>query len=384
MHDLLPKLILGEVGVEGLELDTLGGRMRKEAKLLLGKSINSLTLSIEHFNRPWDCDRPEVVLILLDHAFELLLKASILHRSGTIRKPQAKQTIGFEECVRKCLTGKRKFLTDEQVLLLQSINSLRDAAQHHLVDISEQHLYIQAQAGLTLFRTTLADVFADNLRVHLPPRVLPLSIYPPLDLITLFEREVQEIEQLLQPGKRRGIEALAKLRGLAIVDGAMRGEKLQPTDIELRRLGDEIRAKRPWELVFPGVASINITGLGYGPSIDLHVTKNEGLAVHLVPEGTPGAATLAVKRVDELGFYNLGRDQLANKVGLSGPRTTAIIRFLRLQDDPECFKEFTIGKSKHQRYSQKAIAKLTKALAEHSIEDIWRNFGIGQRKGETK
>jgi len=44
--------------------------MRKEAKLLLEKSVDSLILSIEMFNRPSDCGRVHAVLILLDHAFE--------------------------------------------------------------------------------------------------------------------------------------------------------------------------------------------------------------------------------------------------------------------------------------------------------------------------
>ncbi|MGQ9689600.1 MAG: hypothetical protein ACUVXF_12590 [Desulfobaccales bacterium] len=44
--------------------------MKKEAKILLEKAINSLILSVEHFNRPWDRGRVEAVLILLDHAFQ--------------------------------------------------------------------------------------------------------------------------------------------------------------------------------------------------------------------------------------------------------------------------------------------------------------------------
>ena len=58
-----------------------------------------------------------------------------------------------------------------------------------------------------------------------------------------------------------------------------------------------------------------------------------------MPEGTPGATVVAVKRADDLGFYSLGRDQLAKKVGLSGPKTTAIIRFLNLRADPDYYKQ---------------------------------------------
>jgi hypothetical protein len=56
--------------------------MKREAKLLFNKSLDSLLLSIEHFNRPTDHGRPEAVLIFLDRAFELLLKACIVHRGG--------------------------------------------------------------------------------------------------------------------------------------------------------------------------------------------------------------------------------------------------------------------------------------------------------------
>jgi hypothetical protein len=98
--------------------------------------------------------------------------------------------------------------------------------------------------------------------------------------------------------------------------------------------------------------------------------------VQLVPEGTPGAAIVAVKRVEELGFYNLGRDQLADKVGLTGPKTTAMIRFLKLKSDPESYKEITIGKSKFDRYSQKAISTIREALTQHTISEIWKTHGI--------
>lgn len=115
--------------------------MRKEAHLLRRKALNSLTLSVQHFNGLWDVGRTEAVVMLLDHSFEMLLKAAILHRGGRIRDRGDKNTIGFDACVRRGLSDARlKFLTDEQALTLQAINGLRDAAQHHLIDLSEGHL----------------------------------------------------------------------------------------------------------------------------------------------------------------------------------------------------------------------------------------------------
>ena len=77
---------------------------------------------------------------------------------------------------------------------------------------------------------------------------------------------------------------------------------------------------------------MTLTADGFGPSIHLRISKT-GVPVQLVPEGTPGATVVAVKRVDDLGFYSLGRDRLATKVELSGPKTTAVIRFLELKAD---------------------------------------------------
>src|ERR1039458_7303340 len=145
--------------------------MRKEAKLLLDKSVDSLILSIEMFNRPSDRGRVHAVLILLDHAFEMLLKAAILHRGGKIRERRAKQTIGFDGAVRKAVSDASiQFLKSEQALTVQIINSLRDAAQHHLLDISEQHLYLHCQSGLTLFRDVFKGVFSQDLHTFLPAR----------------------------------------------------------------------------------------------------------------------------------------------------------------------------------------------------------------------
>jgi len=349
--------------------------MKKEVKLLLEKAIDSLVLSVEHFNRPHDRGRVPAVLILIDHAFEMLLKAAILHRGGKIREPRAKETVGFDHCIRKGFSdGKIKFLSEEQCFLLRTINSLRDAAQHYLVDVSEQHLYIQAQSGLTLFRDIIDEVFKTDLRIELPVRVLPLSTSPPTDLEKLFDNEVEEIKRLLQPGKRRGAEAAAKLRALTLVEGATQGSSIQPTQGDLKRIATAIREGKNWNDLFPGVAAIKITSSGYGPSLELRITKKQGVPVCLVPEGTPEATVVAVKRVNELGYYNLGRDQLAKKVGLTGPKTTAMIWYLGLQADPECYKEIRIGGSKFHRYSQKTIAKIKQALVGASIDSVWQEY----------
>ena len=349
--------------------------MKKEVRLLLEKAVDSLIISIEHFNCPSDRGRVSATLVLLDHAFEMLLKAAIIERGGRIRERRAPQTIGFDACVRKALSDAQiEFLTKEQALQLQAINGLRDAAQHHLLDISEQHFYIQAQGGLTLFRDIMLRVFNKDLKTELPERVLPISAIPPTDLVTVFDNDVKEIRKLLRSGKRRKVEATVKLRSLAIVDGAMCGERIQPGRGQLVSLTRAIANGKQWDEIFPGVASVNMAATGDGPTLSLRITKKQGIPIHLVPEGTQGASVVAVKRVNELGYYKFGRDQVAQRVNLTGPKTTAMVWHLNLKSDPEYFKEIKIGASRFSRYSDKAVQAIKDALKDTNIDEVWQAY----------
>jgi hypothetical protein len=349
--------------------------MKREARILLGKSVDSLILSIDRYNCPWDKGRIEAFLIMLDHAFEMLLKASIIQRGGLIRKRREKLTIGFDACVREALSGTiPSFIKEEQALSLQAINSLRDAVQHHYLDISEDHLYLHAQSGVTLFRDILSAVFEIELADKLPDRVLPIATRVPTDLITLFEKEMEEVNKLLAPGKRRRVEALGKLRSLAIVENAVAGEKFQPDESDLRKLEKRIRKGEKSDTLFPAVSSITLVTEGHGPELRIRLSKKEGIPVQLVPEGTPGASVVAVKRVNELGFYSLSCTDLAKKVGLSVNRTVAAIYCLNLKGDDKYHKEFVIGKSKFNRYSPEAVDAIKSAVAERGDAEIWDEY----------
>lgn len=346
--------------------------MKREARLLLEKASDSVLLSIEFFNRPHDRGRVSSTLILLDHSFEMLLKAALVHRGGRIREKRERQTIGFDVCVRRGLSdGKIKFLTEEQALLLQSVNSLRDAAQHHLLEISEGQLYVHAQAGATLFRDLLKAVFGQDLSDRLPDRVLPVSTSPPRDLITLFDSEIGEIKKLLRPGLRRRIQAEARLLPLAILDAAIKGEKGLPSTGELRLIGKELASGMGWQDIFKGVSAIEITADPAGPGLSLRLSKKEGIPIQLVPEGTPGASVVAVKRVDELGFYNLGAKEVSEKLGLSLPKAISVVDHLGIRANVECYKEIKIGKALFKRYSPKAIEVIAAALEKESADAIW-------------
>ena len=356
----------------------------QEARLLKQKSIESLILSVEHFNNLSDKGRVAAVLILLDHSFEMLLKAAILKNGLKIRSAGESNTIGFDACVRLALSAFAvPLITEEQALTLQSINGLRDAAQHHLLELSEAQLYFHAQSGLTLFRDLLVSMFGENLSSSLPNRALPISTIAPVDPVVMFTDQVDEIRRLLAPGRRKGAEAEAKLRALSIVDRALQGDSTQPSYQELKKLGKQITEGKNLEDLFSGIAAVNFITAGSGVEISLRITKREGSPVILVPEGTPGATVVAVKRVDELGYYNLSHTDLALKVNLSSVKTTAAIDLIALKDDPDCSKEFAIGRMKHRRYSQKAIEKIQDLLHEKSEEEIWSEYKDRQRARST-
>ncbi|MCW5921455.1 MAG: hypothetical protein KIS77_03870 [Saprospiraceae bacterium] len=353
--------------------------MKKEVKHLYNKAIESLILSVEIFNRPSDSGRVHGVLIFMDHSFEMLLKSGILHKGGQIRDKRKSETIGFSMCVKRALSeGAIRFLSEGESLTLNTINSLRDAAQHHVLEMSEQHLYFHAQAGLTLFRDLALRLFNDNLRERIPSRVLPLSTIPPTEIQEFFSNEVEDIRRLLQPRSRKSLEASERLRGLAIMENTTQGVDTQPSNSTLNKIIKRLKSGDDWAEIFPGVATLTFTAEGYGPSLDLRIVKQGGIPVQVVPEDTAGVQ-VALKRVNELDFYNFSRNELADKMGLSGPKTSAAIEYFKIKEDPECYKSIKIGKSKFDRYSPKTIKSIQVGLEKEDIEQVWGNYS-GKRK----
>jgi hypothetical protein len=89
---------------------------------------------------------------------------------------------------------------------------------------------------------------------------------------------------------------------------------------------------------------------------------------------------LFTKAVDSLGFYNLGRDQMAEHLGLSGPKTTALISHVKIKDDAESYRRFTLGKSSFDRYSQKAVGRMREALKTADMDRVWSEYQSRQRR----
>jgi hypothetical protein len=303
----------------------------------------------------------------------MLLKAGILKLGGKIRDKESHETIGFKRALRISLSN-LCFVTQEQGLVLQTINGLRDAAQHHYVTLSEGQLYLHAQSGVTLFRDLLYSIFTEELKASLPERMLPISTSPVTNSINLFERETNEVRKLLAPGKRQTMDAYARLRGIAIVDNALLGSFTQPTDRDLANLGRRLANGEVSETVFPGITGVTFSSHGEGSRIDLRLTKNDGIAIHYSSADDETNPVLAIKSVNEMDYFNLTHGKLASKVGLTGPKTTAAVALLGLKGDAKSSREFVFGKTKHAMYSQHAIERIRELLTIKTVEDIWGEY----------
>lgn len=363
------------IGANGIRL---GCSVKREASLLLCKAIESLTLAVELFNRPSDLGRTHSTLIILDHAFEMLLKAGILHKRGKIRDAGEKYSIGFAKCVNRALTSEGvKFLTPEEALTLQAINSQRDAAQHHYVDISEQQLYLLIQSGVTLFCDLMERVFQTQPCAFLPSRVLPISTEAPTSIEALFIRETERVRDLLRPGARRKQEALAAIRPLALLDRAISGDDSQPSESELRAIATRIQGGETWSDLFRGVAQVEVVSEGNGPTLTLRFSKKQGIEIRQVEGNDPDASAVGVVYERELDKYNLSTTQMSKHLDITMPRFLALSRYLQLEDDPECYRLIKVGNSSFKRFSRAALLRAREAKETLSSEEwdrIWEEY----------
>jgi hypothetical protein len=355
----------------------MAARLRREVRLLLESSVASLTLGIELFNRPSELARTAAVLMHIDHAIELLLKAAIVHRGGKIREPRTAWTISFDKCVGKCLDeAKVKFLTREEALPLQAINALRDEAQHYHIMLSEQPFYAVIRSAVTLYGDLLKRVFSIDLATRLPGRVLPITADPPKDLHLMIEDEMKLLRELVKPGRRRKAEAKLRLRSLAVIDRSVIGEARRPSDSDLAKQLARISAGDGLAKVFPGVAGLSFSTTGDGPTLTLRITQKEGTPVHLVGEGDETAAVIGVKSVDATGYYNMGFTDLFDKLRteISRNKLPALLWYLKLNEEPKYSRVFRFGKSAHQRYAPVIIARLREALKTTDMDAVWLAF----------
>lgn len=356
---------------------------KREAVLLEDAAIGSIVLAVDHFNRAVGPARLEASIIFAQRALELLLKAAIYERTGKIRDRGSAYTYGFARCL-NIATDQLGILTPEERISLQALEADRDGATHHLLAADEPLLYIKVQSAVTIFGSLLHRVFGESLTDHLPIRALPVSAQPPSSLGEALDSEMVAVSALLAPKKRQSVEAKARIRTLANLEAAAWGRSEPPTEKELERAMTALREGRDWRQVFPGVATLELEA-DPGDSqipVALRLTRSQGEPVRRArPDEV--AEALLFREINPFDRWSLRPSDVAERVGLSGPRTWALIEHLGLKEDEEFFKEIALGGDQVvPRYSQRAVERLREALEEVDMAAVWRDYQQRHRFGQ--
>lgn len=359
-------------------------RFKKNVAPLIDRAVNSLILSIELFNRPTETGRHHSVLILLQHAFEMLLKATILQRTGSIHTKDAKYTYGFDKCL-NIMSQELKILNEDERATLSILDAQRDQAAHYYIEISEDVLYVHAQSGVTLFDEILKRTFSMHLADSLPSRVLPVSTCPPRDLSLLLNKELKEVDRLLVAGTRQGAHAAAKLRTiLAFTSGAKQegGERI--SELQIEEAISKRRASEEWDVILPEISQLRLSTDGSGIPITMRIAKEASLSFKIARPGDIIEGTLLKQEIDPWTVFTLGRDDLAKKLGISGPKTHALIYELDIQSKQDCYRELKRKSQTYKGYSMKALTLLQEALTTVNIEQIWQKHKSKLSKSRSK
>lgn len=347
------------------------------------RGLESIQLAIELFNRPHECARPEAVLILLHHSFEMMLKSFIVERTGTVFDTERGYSYAFDTCLRLA-REQLDLITEDHRKFLSILDNLRDSATHYYQEASEPMLYIFAQASVSLFNELIRKATGKGLLDFLPSRVLPISSIPPQQLGRVLDDEFSRLRDLLRrPGMSRQ-QALAMLRPLMAfkIGGEETHRRMTPAELEVAV--ENLSAAENWRLVFPEIAKIELGSDGDGIAVGFKVVKEtqEAMPVRILKmdDPEPPSGVIIQKEVNIFDKFNLGLYQLAEKLGISGPRTTALIREHKLDEDSECFRQLRVGSQCYKRYSMKALELLRGKIA--TVEAVWQKHRHSLSRGK--
>lgn len=124
-------------------------KLVRDARTLKTKALCSLRTGMQAFNSFDDDGRITTVLLHLQHACEMLLKAVLVQNQAKVFDKEAGRSISFDKCLGLCTS--QFGLTAEEAGAMRAIDSLRDAAQHWFVVVAEDLLYLNTRALITAF-----------------------------------------------------------------------------------------------------------------------------------------------------------------------------------------------------------------------------------------
>lgn len=196
----------------------------------------------------------------------------------------------------------------------------------------------------------------------------------------LLSRDFSELRALLAPGKRKQAEIHARLRPLLIMEKNLADDRTQPTTAEITRAATRLRKGEDWRTIFPGVASLRLDTEGSGMTYTVRFVRDAPTAsgvpaVRLVRDDVAGEDVVLAREVDMLSRYSMGAKRVATHLGLTVPKTVALIRYLGLNSDAECYREFRVDSTVLTRYSPKALERIREVLPTVNLADVWLHHG---------
>lgn len=339
----------------------------RKTKQYISTAVESLTLAIELFNRPSPTGREHATVMMAAHAFEMLLKGAIYEERKKVKFSGSDRSFDLGKCVTVAETSLNVIDAGDRVVLL-ALKEDRDAATHDVIAMSDDVLWLHLRSAVTIFRKVLFGLTGQDLTDVMPGRVLPVSASPPTDVTLVVGKEIEQIAELLRPGRRQSADARARLLPLMALDRAARGESEPPSEAEINHVLRKVRAQRDWASVFPGVVGLQLVG-GPRPSdqvqeISLRIDPKHGeLAVRLAKEGEEA---LGYREVDTFDRYSLKLSKFGEKLGLTRHQGLAVIYSLDLRSDPKCYWEKLTanGHVQFQGLTNIALERARKALAD--------------------
>lgn len=344
-------------------------KLVRDARTLKTKAIESLRASMAAFNGYDESGRVTMVLMLSQHACEMLLKAVLVQGKGRVFDKDTGRAISFERCLGLCTAHHQ--LNAEEAGIMRAIDAQRNASQHWFVYVSEDLLYMQLRALITAFDGFLKRKLDVALHEYIPPRVLPISSTPPGDFEFLVDKEFNYVSELLQPGRRARDEARARIRSLLAME-AIVTDVVEISERDIDRIEKAMRGGAELTAVFPRLATVGTTTEGEGVNLVVHFTKRQGAPVHYIGGDDPAAAA-AVREIDLRKKFHMQRTELAQKIGLSAPKAKVLREHLDIDDNPTFCHVFEFGSQKIPCFSDNALRRMQEALPEIDMADLWAN-----------
>ena len=342
-------------------------------RVLRGKAVASLRTGVAAFNGLDSDGRTTTVLLSLQHAFEMLLKAALeAKKDRGVFDKRSQRSISLEKAINRCQQVDGIKLTEEEAGVIRHLDAMRDAEQHWHLVVDEGLLYHNARAAVTLFDDLLQRVFHDQLSKHIPTRVLPISAQAPMTLDLLVDKEFIRIADLLKPGRRATAEAQARVRTLLATEAIADPDAAEVREDDVRRVTKGIRDGKTREQVFPKLSGYTSDIQGDGVAVEVRIVKDGGLPVTYTSD--PDAGTAAIRTVDLEKKFHMGAYDLADKAGVDRTRAVALRRHLGLDNDDDHFSHrFQFGSTKVRRYSNNALTAMREAMKTIDLEKIWQS-----------